>query len=433
MSSEVRRLAYPMLVGVIADSILSLISLLAVSRLSKTAVAATGLASYLFFIINAGSMIFTGGVMVVCSQAIGSGRRDILEKAVGETLTIALIVTFVVFASLLLWLKGYLYLVSQGNPEVVEAGYEYTYSRLLGLPAILINSVLGAVYRSLDKPWPPSIYSLISLVAGAILIPSLTLGLFGLQPLGVYGAGLASGVASLSGLFAYLFFPLNVSLRPRLPSTTGLRVLYVGLPIASERIVASLAQNIYINAVARGGTNALAAHNIGITIENLIIQPSFAVSTATLIKTGQGTGRLDENMTNNVLREGVKLATTWMGIATMILIAISPFAGNFFTADADVARLTTIYLVLAAISEIGFGISQAYFGAIRGMGSVWIPFILSSFSVIFLRALPSQLLSIYFGAVGAWVTQNTDMYGRAFLSYVVWKKLGAKKLMKRVY
>jgi Na+-driven multidrug efflux pump len=67
------------------------------------------------------------------------------------------------------------------------------------------------------------------------------------------------------------------------------------------------------------------------------------------------------------------------------------------------------------------------------MGSVWIPFILSSFSVIFLRALPARLLSIYFGAVGAWVTQNTDMYGRAFLSYVVWKKLGAKKLMKKVY
>jgi hypothetical protein len=49
MSSEDRRLAYPMPVGVIAGSILSLVSLLAVSRLSKTAVAATGLASYLFF------------------------------------------------------------------------------------------------------------------------------------------------------------------------------------------------------------------------------------------------------------------------------------------------------------------------------------------------------------------------------------------------
>ena len=120
-----------------------------------------------------------------------------------------------------------------------------------------------------------------------------------------------------------------------------------------------------------------------------------------------------------------------MGLASLLLVAASPFAGRAFSSDQDVVELTSIYLILAAMSETGLGISQAFFGAIRGMGSVWIPFLISSISLIFLRALPAQLLSMKYGAIGAWMTQNTDMYGRVMISYAIWRSSG-RRLMKRV-
>ncbi|MEM4548329.1 MAG: MATE family efflux transporter, partial [Thermofilaceae archaeon] len=126
------------------------------------------------------------------------------------------------------------------------------------------------------------------------------------------------------------------------------------------------------------------------------------------------------------------VSAVWMGLAAAALALASPFVGRVFTSDESVAQLVMAYLLLAAASEVGLGVSQALFGAIRGMGSVWLPFAISSFTVVFLRALPAQLLSLRYGAIGAWVTQNTDMYGRALLAYLAWKLLGEKRLARKV-
>jgi len=222
--------------------------------------------------------------------------------------------------------------------------------------------------------------------------------------------------------------PLGVSLPGRLAA----KVVGVGLPVALERVVAAAAQNVYLNAVARGGARALAAHNIGITVELLVIQPTFALSTAALIASGHSVGADDLGSASSLARESAKIGALWMGLAALLLAALSPFAGWLFTRDPEVARLTAAYLLLAAASEPGLGVSQAYFGALRGVGSVWTPFLISAFTVTALRALPAQLLSLSYGAVGAWVTQITDMYGRALLAYAVWRTMGVRRLAKKL-
>lgn len=432
MRSDVSRLAVPIMLSVTADSVLSLASLVSVSKLSTADIAAVGLASYLFFIVNAVAAVFTGGVMVTASQALGAGRRDLAEGVADESLSLSVIFALLLAGSSQLWLRGYLYAASQGNPDVIESGYAYSSMRLLSLPALMANAVLSALYRSADRPWPTAASSLTSAAVGVVAIPLLTLGFGEFEGLGAGGAGLASALASYAGLAAYAAWPPPLRLKLKPPGKLALKVVLVGLPVASERIVASLAQNIYINAVARGGTAALAAHNIGLTVEGLVIQPSFAVSMAALIKAGQDVGSGDLNRADYIVKESVKAGAAWMGLAAAILAAVSPFAGRLFTKDEEVAALTMVYLLLAAASEVGLGVSQALFGAIRGMGSVWLPFAISSFTVVFLRALPAQILSASHGAVGAWVTQNTDMYGRAALAFLAWRLLGTRRLTKRV-
>lgn len=432
MHSEVSRLAIPIMLSVTADSVLSLVSLISVSKLSTADIAAVGLASYLFFIVNAFTAVFTGGVMVTVSQALGASERDLAERVASESLSLSIIFALLSVGSSQLWLKGYLYATSQGNPDVIEGGYVYSSVRFLSLPALMVNSILSAIYRSADHPWPTAASSLTSTAVGIIAIPLFTLGFGSFNGLGVGGAGLASALASYAGLAAYIAWPLPFKLKLKPPKKLALKVILVGFPIASERIIASVAQNIYINAVARSGTAALAAHNIGLTVEGLVIQPSFAISMAALVKTGQDIGSGDLNRADYLVKESVKIGATWMGLAAVALAAVSPFVGWFFTEDEKVASLTAIYLLLAAASEIGLGISQALFGAIRGMGSVWLPLAISSFTVVFLRALPAQILSTSYGAAGAWVTQNTDMYGRAILAFLAWKLVGVHKLAKKV-
>ncbi len=432
MSRSVGSLALPITISILADSLLSIVALGTVSRISTTAVAAAGLVSYLFFLVNALATVFTGGLMVVASQAIGAGEEGVAGRATGETITLSLIASTAFMLTAPLWLPHYLNAVSSGNREVASMALEYAVARLFSLPALMLNVSLGAAYRSADKPWPSAYSSAISVAVGSLLVPAMTLGGPGIQAMGLKGAGIATTLASYAGLVAYAVWRPPFKVVIARPSLLGFKVIVLGAPTALERLVASIAQNVYVSAVAKAGTKALAAHNIGVTVEMLVIQPSFAVSLAALVRAGQHVGSDSVGEAERSLKESIKVGALWMGLAALLLSLISPYVGPLFTSDPEVARLVQVYLLLAAASEVGLGVSSAVYGAMRGMGSVWLPLAINSFTVVFFRAIPAQVLADTYGAVGAWVTQNTDMYGRALLALLAWKLLGARRLARKV-
>jgi Na+-driven multidrug efflux pump len=136
MIMDLSRFAYITAIGTLADSLISLISLITVSRLSTIAIAATGIVSYLFFVINAASMIFTGGLMVLIFQAVGEGKLKLAENASAETLSLAIVSSLIALVSMPTWLKPYLELVSMGNTEILSESCIYASMGLLSLPAM---------------------------------------------------------------------------------------------------------------------------------------------------------------------------------------------------------------------------------------------------------------------------------------------------------
>ncbi|MEM4486152.1 MAG: MATE family efflux transporter [Zestosphaera sp.] len=429
---EVSRIALPILLAMIPDSIISLVSMTTASRVGTEAVAGTGLASYLFFIMNAVASIFMVGLLVVASQAYGGGNMKLVERALGESITASLTLALAVMLSSSVWLTPYVEVLSGGQAEVGGVALTYLNLRMLSLPALMLNTVIATAYRAVEKPWPSTYSSLSVGVAGSLLIPSLTLGLAGLPALGVSGMGLASATSQYVGLGVYLFFRLPVRIRPYIPSRTLLKVLAIGIPASVERVVGSVGQNIYINAVARSGVEALAAHNIGLSVENLVINPVFAVGVAASAKVGHRVGSNSIKDLDYLTRESLRIGISWMSIATAVLVTLSPFVGSFFTSEPEVSRLVTVYLVLAAISEVGLGASQALYGVFRGLGSTWVPLMISSFTVLILRAFLAQALQPLHGIYGVWFTQITDMYGRLAISYITYSRLRTRLVIKVV-
>lgn len=402
------------------------------SKIGTEAVAGTGLASYLFFILNAVMSVFMVGLLVYCSQAFGANRRDLVERAVGESLLASIALSAAVVVSSSAWIHGYAGILSGGQREVSAVASTYLSLRILSVPAMMVSSVLASSYRAVNMPWIPA-YSSISVgVLSSILIPSLGLGYLYMPKMGVEGMGLASALSQYLGLLVYFLFkpPFRVSVRS--PSRVFLKVVAIGVPASIERIVGSLGQNIYINAVAKSGVLALAAHNIGLSVESIVINPVFAISIAASARVGQRVGSNSVEKLDDLVREALKIGLSWMTIATAILLTLSPFVGRAFTQDEGVAKLVGVYLALAALSELGFGGSLALYGVIRGMGSTWVPLAVNSFTVIFLRATLAQVLQPVYGIFGVWLTQITDMYGRLAISYTIYRKFKSKLLLKLV-
>ncbi len=427
---EVSKIAFPILMSMIPDSIVSLVGMITASRIGTEALAGTGLASYLFMIINAVTSVFMVGLLVIASQAYGGNNIRLIEKAFGEAVTASTLFSIAVIVTSPFWLHTYISLLSGGQEIVSVVAMVYLSSRILSIPALMLNSVIATLFRAVEKPWPPT-YSSISVgVVSSVLVPSLTLGYLGLPRLGVSGMGLASAISQYAGLLVYVFLRPPVKIKMYVPSKITAKMLAVGIPASVERFVGSAGHNIYINAVARSGINALAAHNIGLSIENLIIGPIFAVNIAASTKAGHHVGANNVGNLDRVTKEAVKLGVVWMSVATAVLIGLSPFVGAFFTSSEEVIKLVTTYLIMAAISEIGLGASQAFYGIFRGMGSTWVPLAISSATILLFRAALAQTLQPIYGVYGVWFTQITDMYGRLLMSYLIYVRLKSRLLVK---
>ena len=429
---EVSRIALPILAGMIPDSIISLVGMITASRIGTEALAGTGLASYLFMLINAVTSIFMIGLLVITSQAYGSNNLRLIERAFSEAVITSTLFSILVVTTSPFWLPTYIILLSGGQEMVSDVAMSYLSLRIFSIPAILLNSVISTLFRAVEDPWPPTYSSIVIGVVSSVLTPSLALGYLGLPEMRVSGMGLASLISQYAGLSVYLFLRPPTKLRFYAPSSVTIKILTIGLPAFAERFIGSTGHNIYINAVARSGINALAAHNIGLSIENLIIGPVFAVNIAASTKAGHHVGANNVKDLDEVTKEALRIGIMWMSVAAIIIIGLSRFVGGFFTNDEEIARLVMIYLIMAAISEIGLGASQALYGVFRGMGSTWVPLIISCTTILLLRATLAQVLQPIYGVYGVWFTQITDMYGRLLISYLIYVRLKSRLLIKVV-
>ncbi|HID40894.1 MAG TPA: hypothetical protein EYP33_01930, partial [Pyrodictium sp.] len=85
--AEIRRIlreAWPLMLAEGVSSIVSLIDLAFVSRLGVAALAGVGVGSYAGWFLNVPLAAFYIGVLVLASQALGAGRRDLADRIVGE-------------------------------------------------------------------------------------------------------------------------------------------------------------------------------------------------------------------------------------------------------------------------------------------------------------------------------------------------------------
>ncbi len=431
-SRSILSIAVPTIISMVTESILNLIAIAYISMVSERYVGAIALASYLFMIIGSIASIFIVGVLVAVAQSYGAGRLDEASRYYGESLILSLAISIPLALAIYVSLDKYLLLVSGGAIGYLDIARDFMIPRIIGVPALFINSLIASIYRGLGRAWPPAIYSLVSITASIAMIHVFIDVYDGDPGTKIFLISSAITISQYISLITYAVLRTPIKPMISVPGVRSMKLLLIGSPAAFERFVASVGQNIYINAVSRSGEYALNAHSIGVNVESIIITPSFSIGIASSAVIGQAVGRDRIDEIDYLLRQSIKISLVWMSTVALILILISPFVGLLFTKDTYVRDLVMIYLILAALSEPGLGISQAFYGAFRGMGSTYISSIITIVSVLLLRALPAQILAGYYGAVGAWITQISDMYGRTIISFAVYRLLRRRLIIKIV-
>ena len=428
------RIAWPMVISELGDSLYSITDTYFVSRLGTLALAAVGAGSYiswLFFVVVA---LFSTGVLVFTAQSYGAKEIEKARRALGESIIVGFSLALIIVLIVRLISPLIVGLVVGANRELVEITLLYFNTRILGLPFLLVAVSMDSVVRAVGATKYSMITVLSSALLNMILDPILIFGLFGFPALGVVGAALATIISIIYMLPLELFFLNKLSLLPQLSLEYGhvLKVLKIGAPAALERLVFSVGNNAYISFISRCGSTALAAHQVGIRIESFIYMPGFAFSVAAASLVGQriGSGNVPEG--KRIGLEAAKLSAIIMTILGVIValtahILVAPFAPN-----NDVASLARIYLILAGLSEPGLALAMTLGGAIRGGGNTLIPMILNATGLYLFRVLPAALLIGSLGVIGAWIAMFIDVYLRGIIFLAIYMKYFEKIASKVV-
>lgn len=428
--SEIRRRIFSMVWPATIENVLQmLVGIVAtgmVGKISAEAVAAVGLSTRITQIVWCFFSAIGTGATVLIARSFGANDRPAAKRTAEQAMLLAL--GLVVFMAIVIWSKARFWLVLLFNPEgkLLESAYTFLRVAVWGMPFMAVMQVVGAIMRGAGNTKTPMqiafIVNLINIAANYVLI----YGILGSPALGMIGAAIAMLISQFIGAALALFaisrplsvIPLNLKQRAQTDIREMRRILGIGIPAAFEQLFWQAATIIMMGLIVTFGTNALAAHQLGLNAESLSYMPSagFGIAATAFVGQSLGAGRLDlaRRYVREINRWGIALTVFTGGLLLVIPAQIM----SLLTNEKEVIELGAIYLRLMGSVQIPQLIAGILNGAMRGGGDTKAPMYIGGLGLWGIRIPFSFIFGRYFGLgiTGVWLAMTLDLLVRFVLT-----------------
>jgi MATE family multidrug resistance protein len=429
--AEILRVGLPLVASMASSTVMQFTDRLFLSHYSVDASAAALPASIASMTIVLTLMGVCGYTSVLIAQYIGSNAPERVGSALWQGIWSALAAWVLLCGSW--WVAGPFF-ASIGHEEAIQP-LETIYFQVLTIGGgfVLLGAVLNGFFSGRGKTRPVMIANAVAAVINVPLDYLLIFGGFGIPPLGILGAGLATvfGWFVCFVIVARLTFTRENDAKYRVlrgccfEGEMFRRLLRFGLPSGVNFFMEVAAVAWFSFEVGTFGKEALAASNIAFSMNSLIFLPMLGMNIALSALVGQAMGRGNPLEAERVTVNTLHLAFAYMlPLAFFIAVAAGPLMDVF--APGDMARedflpvrelgMTLLYFI-AVYSLVDAG-NIVYFGALKGAGdTIGILYLLFG-GFVFLLLAPISLLK-YFGQA------SVLSYWSAFTLYVMALALAA--------
>lgn len=439
--STVFQIAWPAVLESFFLSLAGMIDTLMVSAIGATAVASVGLTTQPKFLGLA--CFFAMNVAVSALTARRKGENN--KKGANEVLSAALVLVllFSVFITIVFVAGASPILRLCGSNDDTREGAE-TYFRII-MGGTIINAV-GMVINAAQRGVGNTKVAMVSNIASSLtnICGNYLLigGHFGFPALGITGAAAATvfgtvvsmciSIASLFRKDSFLSVPFILQNKSWRNLSSARSILKLSVSTFSEQVLMRIGFMATAIMAADMGTEALAAHQVGMNCLSLSFSLGDGLQTAAVSLIGQslGEGRKDKAK-----------AFGWRCESVAVLFAVA----MFFIYNFGARTIFGLFFEEQNIIDMGVGISRilmvtvlfqvcqvVFTGALRGAGDVFYTMITSMISVTFVRTFVSWLFCYEFGwgIYGIWMGVMADQFCR--LNFSGWHFAGGKWLNIRI-
>ena len=404
-------MAWPAIVESFFIAFAGLVDSLMVSSLGSYAVAAVGLTTQPKLL----GLAFFFALNVSISALVARRRGEQRQGAANETLVTALVfiilaaavfsVGFVAFASPIIHLCG-------STAETHNGAVTYFRIIMGGMIFNCIQMGINSAQRGAGNTKITMRTNVTSNTINIILNYLLINGHFGFPALGIQGAALATVTGTVVGCVMSIlsitkqdgFLNLGYILKNKIKPTIAafISLVRVGYSVFFEQVFMRIGFMMTATMAAKQGTDAMAAHQVGMNIMSL----SFAF--------GDGL-------------QSAAVALIGAGIA-VCLVAIYLFGGRWlyslFFEEQHIIEIG-VSIIHVIIFVVIFQICQViYMGCLRGAGDTLYTAVASMISVTFIRTIVSYLggYTLGLGIVGIWFGVLADQMSRFIFATIRFKQ-----------
>ncbi|KRD32009.1 MATE family efflux transporter [Lysobacter sp. Root916] len=423
---HVLRMAAPIMIGMLFQTLYFLIDLYFVARLGDAAIAGVGAAGNVQFIVMALTQILGVGTMALISHAVGRKDRDDANLVFNQSLLLAL--TCAAITLVLGYALGGAYMRTLGaDAATTQHGIDYLYWFLPGLALQFAQIAMGSALRGTGIAKPTMVVQMLTVILNAILAPVLIAGWLTGKPMGVAGAGLATSISVAAGVvmmalyFARLekyvgFDPSQFHAR----LAVWKRILRIGLPPGGEFALMFVYMAVIYWVIRGFGAEAQAGFGIGQRVMQAIFLPAMAVAFATAPVAGQNVGAGRPERVRATFHAAVAIGVVLMLALTALCQWRPDWLVGVFTQETAVIAVAAQFLSIISLNFVASGLIFTCSGMFQALGNT-LPAFASSASRMLTFALPAVWLSTRpdFELRQLWLLSVASVTLQAILSVVL--------------
>ena len=337
------------------------------------------------------------GATVSIAQATGGGDKKRTASAIGNTVTLFMLLSLALTA-LLLALRGGIVSIMSTPEEAVQGTLAYLTVCFIGIPFITAYNIIASIFRGLGDSKSPMYFIAVACVVN-IALDYYFMGTLHLGPAGAaLGTTLSQAVSVLVSLAVILKRRLisvrRADFRPQ-RAVMG-KLLQIGVPVAlQDGFIQVSFMIITIIANHRGLIDSAAVGIVEKIISAMFIVPSSMLATVSALSS-QNLGAGKPERAAQTLKYAAMIATGY-GIAVVLVIELvaEPLLGCF-TTDAAVVLMGCQYIRGYIVDTIFAGIHFSFTGHFAACGKSYIGFLHNIIAIVLVRVPGSYLASRLF-------------------------------------
>lgn len=350
------RLTGTMMLGVIAMMTLGIVDTWFISLLGTNQLAAIGFIIPVYMIFVSIALGIGMGISSITSRLIGEAKHDAAARYVTDAQILALI-----FSILIAILIGFsidaVFSAMGATGQVLPHIREYMYILVLGLPVIMIAVVSGNTLRAIGAMKTSALMSTLMALLNLVLDPLLIFGVGPFPEMGIKGAALASVIAATTvcAVAVYVLTVREKLLLYTLPRLRHIRenweeLLQIAVPSMLANMMTPLAAAIMTAMIAGYGAEAVAGFGVGARVETLCLLVVLALSATLPMFIGQNLGAGKGERAYRALFGCLKFSFAFQFAVYVLLILLSPYIGPAFSSDAGVIRVINTFIYILPLT-----------------------------------------------------------------------------------